>query len=1479
MKRRVCLILTLLALLCLFCAIWASNVSGTDATPYYEADSKTIEKYTNEAMELVKKITNSPTEVTWTGTAYYISENGNDSNDGLTPTTAWKSPLKVSEADFLKPGDAVLFERGGIYRYEGTITTVKGVTYSAYGSGKKPRLIGSYDASYEGAWKESEYENVYYFDKRIVGVHYDVGQIVFDLGKAWGIKVQDHVVIGVASNGLETLDHGTPSISNPGDLKNDLQFWHEYDSGYVYLYSKYGNPTDRFDSIEVVDRGNAIGGKGTDVVIDNLEFFGFGSHGIGYGQTENLLVQNCIFGFIGGSRIRTTDDLGRFGNAVEIFGNGNGYTVRNNFAHNVYDCCWTIQFQGDPGENGKHFKNVEFANNVSMFSNTGPEIWLVNNDGNHPDAPSSMENVRVHHNYNLYSGYGWSQQRPVKDANFFFGGERDVGSKKEFINCSVDNNVVLFSTKWLSYLRYLGPDYHNFNNNVYFQHNDKLYGGIPTDPENALGKLVEYKYDLETVSNLLESGIEAGSTFYYVNSDYEIAQYSPEILNFEDINNHWARRNIQATIMRGYMNGISSFEFAPNASMTRSMLTKVLMRLYYDDEVFTEAPLSDVNQSSWYSSSVNWAYKLGIIDNKLTKFRPDEPITREEIADMLYRLTYSRFKCESYEGKALDFTDASSVSPEYAAGVAFAIENGIISGYTDGHVMPRNTATRAEVVTMINRYYDLYHQLETDYSRLTSDNTTSVVFDANELSGFVKATNGSFYVENPQTEAPVLVLNPIYGSGNFPKLVINESTADINLCDYPYVRFHIKRTGKSKLYNVKLDKSNASKDGVYNFDSSVYGYNSYIFCVYDMFKPTEISNSSKELSLTLSPWHTGDAPVYGVDTAEIEYIGFFPSLEMAQNYEGVFEKNGVKVRFIFDGKVVEEEYLLSQSKFEYPDISLSKPGYTFKGWSIAEGTLITTDTDVFAVFEKASAQPVAVYNTDNMIVTAGTGLVSSYENENTKSYVRFSVTEDGKSVDGTSATIGLTNLEFDIKKAPVAKVLMRTNIASSDVIDLNVAIASNCRLWGPKPAYEIKSEWFELTLDFASLNYTGGSNVDKGLTAKEYYEKYLSGSLYSLMFKPYKSANTAMKKGEYLDIQSIAFFANEEDANAYSFGMPALLLDSNKLTALENDKFTAQTLSEFCNSFIRHTVKADGKSNQNTRITLGLDKTYRGIEKAPFVKLMLRTNIASADKLSFGLGSSTGSEITGTSIEYGQKGQWYEYVLDLSDADSIEASSILISPYYANEIDMKAEEYIDIMSIAFFKSKKDAIDFTYTSVPTAAFTVDGITPVASADFTLSTENENGKRFYRFYVSESGKSLDSTRATAVLDNASFKVKDAHIVKLAIRTNIASSSAIDFNIYVAQKTRIWGPKPEYTRKGGWMELTLDLSALNYTGGEGVEKGLSPNQYYEKYFTNSIYSFMFKPYYQTGRAMVKGEYFDVLGIAFFESLEEAEKFSFIK
>ncbi len=503
--------------------------------PYLKADDKLIDGYLENAYKLKREIIKSESNIKFTGKAYYVSNGGSDDNDGLTPETAFADAMKLSGAAFLKPGDAVLFERGSNFRNDSPFRTVDGITYSAYGSGAKPKFIGSIDASAPSDWIKTEFSDVYVYSKPLETKTRDIGNIIFDFGKAWGIKLSDNVKNGdgnIITNGLESFISGGHPVKTGADLINDLEFWHDPYSDTLYLKSVGGSPAERFSSIELADKSGGITGSAKNVTIDNLAFFGYGSHGIGYAgigadAPENLTVQYCTFSFIGGSRQNAFDpeNHGRFGNAIEVYGGCKGYTIHHCYADNIYDCCWTVQYQSDSNGIDVIFEDVEMYSNVACYSNTGLEVWLLNRPQYNNPAHYGMKNMRLHDNYTFFNGYGWSMQRPNPDGNIFYGDP--CVNDTTFENCSVDHNVGMFASKWLNFIRYIGPEAYNFNHNIYVQQSDRLIGGIPEDPGKCTGKLGEFAYDKDTLERLLATGFEPGSIFYYTAPDYKIQNYTP----------------------------------------------------------------------------------------------------------------------------------------------------------------------------------------------------------------------------------------------------------------------------------------------------------------------------------------------------------------------------------------------------------------------------------------------------------------------------------------------------------------------------------------------------------------------------------------------------------------------------------------------------------------------------------------------------------------------------------------------------------------------------------------------------------------------------------------------------------------------------------------------------------------------------------------------------------------------------------------
>lgn len=473
----------------------------------HKTDDRFIEKCIEATDTLISEIKNSKTDITYTGKAYYVSEFGDDSNDGASPERAWKSIARVNQAD-LRQGDAVLFKRGERFRSEESVFIKNGVTYSTYGEGKKPLLIFSLDASGEGSWLPTDREGVFVYNRRFTGFEYDASMIVINGGALWGIKVSgtksgNRLNNGRVFNGREWIGDCNDPLPDYHGLKNDLEFYHDWNDGGIYLCSKQGNPGKLFDSIEITRRMHGFSGRIVkDVAIDNLSVYGVGAHGIGCGESvENLSVSYCTFEWIGGAIqepfIFGRDYHTRFGNAVEAASRYcDGFTIHHCYSSQVYDCCYTVQY--GPAE----FKNIHYYKNVAEFCNTGLEVW---------QSGTLIENMRLHDNINRYCGYGFSHQRPGKDGNFFYDAENTTSVYK---NNDVCNNLNYFASVFSHLVCATGPKQYNFHDNIYIMEEGKMLGGVAENPGEGSGHFTDVPYDEAHVKAAVDTGFERGSKFY-----------------------------------------------------------------------------------------------------------------------------------------------------------------------------------------------------------------------------------------------------------------------------------------------------------------------------------------------------------------------------------------------------------------------------------------------------------------------------------------------------------------------------------------------------------------------------------------------------------------------------------------------------------------------------------------------------------------------------------------------------------------------------------------------------------------------------------------------------------------------------------------------------------------------------------------------------------------------------------------------------
>lgn len=171
---------------------------------------------------------------------------------------------------------------------------------------------------------------------------------------------------------------------------------------------------------------------------------------------------------------------------------------------------------------------------------------------------------------------------------------------------------------------------------------------------------------------------------------------------FPDVSNTgWYIKAVEYVCTNGLMTGYSNGKFGPNNTLTRAQFAQII----YNKEGRPQADsgkFTDVT-TGWYADAVNWAAAEGIVAGVGGgKFAPDRPITRQDLAVMLWRYAGN----PEPRKNALDFSDAGKVSGYAWKALCWANENGIVNGQGNGILDPRGKATRAQAAQMLMNHFE-----------------------------------------------------------------------------------------------------------------------------------------------------------------------------------------------------------------------------------------------------------------------------------------------------------------------------------------------------------------------------------------------------------------------------------------------------------------------------------------------------------------------------------------------------------------------------------------------------------------------------------------------------------------------------------------------------------------------------------------------------------------------------------------------------
>lgn len=225
------------------------------------------------------------------------------------------------------------------------------------------------------------------------------------------------------------------------------------------------------------------------------------------------------------------------------------------------------------------------------------------------------------------------------------------------------------------------------------------------------------------------------------------------VLNMKDMyRDQWFYAAANYVISNSFMVGTSEDMFSPKNEVTRAMFVQTLYRLSEENYKGKGVTYSDVSKKDWFKKAVDWASANKIIKGVSKKeFHPYDLITREQIAVMirnyaLYR-EYISEEDTSDTSVLAGYSDCGEVAAWAEPALAWAVDRHLIGGYADGTMLPKETATRAEIAVIIAKFCDeLQNPGSVDWVmvrsvnhmgyNLTTPENTEWAFDAAKYNGF-----------------------------------------------------------------------------------------------------------------------------------------------------------------------------------------------------------------------------------------------------------------------------------------------------------------------------------------------------------------------------------------------------------------------------------------------------------------------------------------------------------------------------------------------------------------------------------------------------------------------------------------------------------------------------------------------------------------------------------------------------------------------
>ena len=387
-----------------------------------------------------------------------------------------------------------------------------------------------------------------------------------------------------------------------------------------------------------------------------------------------------------------------------------------------------------------HFYDIDYENNKDgsgLFYNVATE------------SPINLIIENVLFNYKRNAPLSDGQNIEIRSLIVLGKDQTDpVGfyndGNKKYVKDLISNDMDLFlngeldehdrDTTWARDIYFLES---NENGSVVIRPNDKVFvnvdlnGGSTNNPTRFLqDKNLELEINEETA--MLEMTAPNGKTLDAVLVNGERKELGETIvfdedtviqylwkdihkMKFKDVNpDDWFYEVVKKAYDWGIIKGYNDTTFGSNDKVTRGQLVTILWRMESEpDATSLSNPFKDVGED-YFTSAIKWASSNDIIHGyNATKFRPNDPITRQDLAVILNN--YAKFKGVSYEGNAdlSTFADYDKVKGNYSEpALKWAVENKVMSGQninSKKYISPTNNATRAETAAMIINYIEKFN--------------------------------------------------------------------------------------------------------------------------------------------------------------------------------------------------------------------------------------------------------------------------------------------------------------------------------------------------------------------------------------------------------------------------------------------------------------------------------------------------------------------------------------------------------------------------------------------------------------------------------------------------------------------------------------------------------------------------------------------------------------------------------------------------